>query len=147
MYSLMSMRTMFSSESKSDSASVPRQLGLADAGRAEEDERADGPLRILDARPSADDRVSDQLDRFVLTDDPRWRISSRRSQLLRSPSTSLVTGMPVHLETISAISSSVTSSRSSLARVSESVLLHLRGQLLLELGAARAVPCSSAARG
>ena len=42
-----------------------------------------------------------------------WRISSRRSSLSRSPSWSRLTGMPVQAETISAISSSVTTSRSS----------------------------------
>ena len=47
-----------------------RQLGLADAGRAEEQERADRPARVLEpgARPA--DRVGHGLDRLVLADHP-----------------------------------------------------------------------------
>ena len=44
------------------------ELGLADAGRPEEDERADRPPRVLDAGAGADDGVGDQLDRLVLAD-------------------------------------------------------------------------------
>ena len=44
------------------------QLGLADAGRAEEDERADRPVRILEAGAGAAKRVGDRLDRLVLAD-------------------------------------------------------------------------------
>src|SRR4051812_18838878 len=46
-----------------------RELGLADAGRAEEDERADRPPRVLDPRAGADDGVGDEPDRLVLADD------------------------------------------------------------------------------
>src|SRR5919109_301540 len=45
-----------------------RQLGLADAGRAEEHERACRPLRVLEARARAPDRLRDDLDRLVLAD-------------------------------------------------------------------------------
>ena len=48
----------------------PGQFGLPDPGRAEEDERADRPARILDAGAGPDDGVGDQLDRLVLADDP-----------------------------------------------------------------------------
>ena len=38
----------------------PGQLGLADAGRAEEDEGADRPVRVLQPGPGAADRVGDR---------------------------------------------------------------------------------------
>ena len=50
-YSPMSMRTIALSSSKRNSASALRELGLADAGRAEEQERADRPARVGQARP------------------------------------------------------------------------------------------------
>ena len=46
-----------------------RQLGLADAGRAEEDEAAERPVGILQAGARAPDRVGDRRDRFLLADD------------------------------------------------------------------------------
>ena len=46
-----------------------RELGLADAGRAEEDERADRPVRVLQAGARATQCVRDRLDRLVLADD------------------------------------------------------------------------------
>ena len=45
-----------------------RELGLAHAGRAEEEERADRPVRVLQARARAAQRVGDRLDRLVLAD-------------------------------------------------------------------------------
>ena len=45
------------------------QLGLADAGGAEEQERADRPVRVLDARARPEDRVAHALHRVVLSDD------------------------------------------------------------------------------
>ncbi len=48
-----------------------RQLGLADAGRAEEDEAAERPIRILEAGARPADRVRDGGDRLVLADDAR----------------------------------------------------------------------------
>ena len=45
------------------------ELGLADAGRPEEDERADRPVRILEPGARAAERVRDRLDRLVLADD------------------------------------------------------------------------------
>ena len=47
----------------------PGQLRLADARRAQEHERADGPLWVLEPRPSAPYRVRDHRDRLVLADD------------------------------------------------------------------------------
>ena len=46
------------------------ELGLADPGRAEEEERADRAARVLDAGAGADHRVGDQPDRLVLADYP-----------------------------------------------------------------------------
>src|SRR3954463_5653988 len=45
-----------------------RQLRLADARRAEEDERAGRALRVLEPRARAPDRLRDDLDRLVLAD-------------------------------------------------------------------------------
>ena len=44
------------------------EFGLADAGRTEEQKRSERTVRILDARPRAQDRVRDLGDRFVLSD-------------------------------------------------------------------------------
>ena len=46
------------------------QLGLPDAGGAEEDERAARALRVLEAGPGAADRLADGLDGVLLADDP-----------------------------------------------------------------------------
>ncbi len=46
------------------------ELGLPDAGRAEEDERADRPLRVLEPGTRAADGLGDDLDRLLLADDP-----------------------------------------------------------------------------
>ena len=48
----------------------PGQLGLPDAGRAEEGERPDGLARVLDAGPGPDDGIGHSLHGFVLADDP-----------------------------------------------------------------------------
>ena len=47
-----------------------RKLGLADAGRAEEHERPDRPLGILEARARAAHRLGDDLHGVVLADEP-----------------------------------------------------------------------------
>ena len=44
------------------------ELRLPHAGRAKEDERADGPLGILEAGPRSPDGVRNRGDRLVLTD-------------------------------------------------------------------------------
>ncbi len=45
-----------------------RELGLADAGGAEEEEGTDRPARVLDPRARAQHRVGDRLHRLVLAD-------------------------------------------------------------------------------
>ena len=47
----------------------PRELGLADAGRAQEQERADGPVRIGQAGAGAAHGVRDRPERLRLADD------------------------------------------------------------------------------
>ena len=48
----------------------PRELGLADAGRAEEQERADRPVGVLEAGARAAQRARHRADRLVLADHP-----------------------------------------------------------------------------
>ena len=48
----------------------PRQLGLAHAGGPEEQEGADGTVRVLEPRPAALDGPHDRVDGLVLADDP-----------------------------------------------------------------------------
>ena len=61
----------------------PRKLGLADTGRAEEDERADRTVRILESGACASQCVRDRLDRFVLADDSLVQSVLHVDQLLR----------------------------------------------------------------
>ena len=70
MYSLMSMRTMRVLVVEQELGERARELGLADAGRAEEQERADRPARVLEPGARAADRVGHGLDGLVLADDP-----------------------------------------------------------------------------
>ena len=80
------------------------QLGLADAGRAEEHERADRPVGVLQAGARAAHGGRHGLHRLVLADHALARApSSMRSSLSRSPSSILSTGMPVQRETTCAI--------------------------------------------
>src|SRR3954471_22641796 len=60
-----------------------RQLGLADAGRAEEHEGAGRALRILQAGARAPDRLRDDLDRLVLADDALVELLLHAHELLR----------------------------------------------------------------
>jgi hypothetical protein len=46
------------------------KLGLSDAGRPEEDEGPDRPVRVLQARASTTKGVCDGLDSLLLADDP-----------------------------------------------------------------------------
>ena len=65
---------------------------------AEEEERADGPARVLDARAGADHGVRDELDGLVLPDDALVQhLVQACSSFSRSPSTRRETGMPVQL--------------------------------------------------
>ena len=59
MYSDMSMRIMAALVVEQELGERAAELGLADAGRAEEDERADRPVRVLEAGAGADHRVGD----------------------------------------------------------------------------------------
>ena len=90
------------------------QLGLADAGRAEEQERADRPARILEPGARAADRVGHGLDRLVLADDPLvealLHLDQLRDLALHQPADRDARSRP---PTISAMSSASTSSLSS----------------------------------
>ena len=82
MYSDMSIRTIASSRVEHELRQRPRQLGLADAGRAEEQERADRAVGVLQARAGAAQRARDRLDRLVLADDPFVQALLHVDQLL-----------------------------------------------------------------
>ena len=89
----------------------PRGLGLADAGGAEEDERAGRPVGITQTRPGSAARRWPP--RVTAWSWPTTRCaSSSSSWVSRSRSLSIicVTGIPVHCDTISAMSSASTSS-------------------------------------
>ena len=58
------------------------ELGLADAGRAEEEEGAGGPVRIGDARTSAADGIGDGGDGRALADQPLADLALEAQQLL-----------------------------------------------------------------
>ena len=60
----------------------PRRLGLADAGRTEEQERADRPVRVAEAGPRRADGVGDGLDRLLLADDALAQAVLHVDQLL-----------------------------------------------------------------
>jgi hypothetical protein len=109
MYSLMSMRTIACSSSKRNSASALAELGLADAGRPEEEERADRAVGVLRARRGARRTAfGDGRDGLVLADHAlRERAPPCCSSFSRSPSSSLRPGMPVQRATTSAMSSLV----------------------------------------
>src|ERR671935_1882109 len=61
----------------------PCELSLADARRAEEDERARRPLRILDPRAGAADRLRDGDDRLLLADHALVELVLHPDELLR----------------------------------------------------------------
>ena len=58
------------------------QLGLANAGGAEEDERARRTLRVLETGPGAADRLADSRDGVLLADDPLVQLVFHPEQLL-----------------------------------------------------------------
>ena len=68
MYSLMSMRTMARLVVEQERGERLGELGLADAGGAQEDERADRPVRVLQAGARAPHRRGDGLDGLALAD-------------------------------------------------------------------------------
>ena len=59
-----------------------RQLGLADPGRSEKDERAERAIRVLQTGARAPNRVRDRDDRFVLADDALVQTRFHAQQLL-----------------------------------------------------------------
>ena len=110
------------------------KLGFAHAGGAEEDERADRAVRVLQAAAAAADGVGDGLDRFVLADDALVQPLFEHQQLGLLGLHHSVTGMPVQALTTSAISSGPTSRRSR------------RGRLLVPSPLAVFSACSSRSR-
>ena len=56
------------------------QLGLADAGRAEEQEAAHRPVRVAEPGPGPADRLGDRRDRLVLADDPLVQVLLQAQQ-------------------------------------------------------------------
>ena len=111
MYSDMSMRTIASCAVEHELGQRARQLGLADAGRAEEQERADRPVGVLQARRAsgaARCATAATASSWPMT---RWcRRSSMWTSFSTSPSSRRLTGMPVQRATTSAMSSASTSS-------------------------------------
>ena len=89
------------------------QLGLADAGRAEEHERAGGPVRVGDAGPGAAHRIGHRLHGLA---SGRRRACPARPPCAAAwpsrPRACRPAGMPVHAATTSAMSSGPTSSLS-----------------------------------
>ncbi len=73
---------MACSSSNRNCASDFGQLGLADAGWPEEHERADRPVRILQARPGAPHGPRHGFDRFGLADDALAELAFHGEQLL-----------------------------------------------------------------
>ena len=130
---------------------APCELGLADAGRAEEEERADRPVRVAEARAGAAHGV-----RRPRRPPRPGRRRARREPLLHveellasRPRSSFATGMPVHLATTSAMSSSSTSSLSSAAlgwRRRERSLAPPRARCSRS-GSVAVAGCSAASRG
>ena len=96
MYSLMSTRMSADWIGEQELRQRARELGLSDAGRSAEDERADRTIRILEAGAAAADRARERLDRLVLRRRPTaCSSSSMRSRRAVSASCRRVTGMPV----------------------------------------------------
>ena len=116
----------------------PRELRLADAGRAEEQEAPVGPVRVGEPGAGAAHGLRDGLDRLVLADDALVQLLLELQEpvalLLRSAARP---GCRCARETISAMSSGVTSG----ARGAASLRL-----VQLRRGARRSASLSSSAR-
>ena len=85
------------------------QLGLADAGRSQEDEGADRAAGVFQAGTCPAHGFGDRFDGFFLPDDVLRAVRlpcAAGARILRSAI--CITGTPVHMETTSAISSAVT---------------------------------------
>lgn len=75
------------------------QFGLADAGRAEEEEAADRPVRAGESGAGAQYRVGDHADRLVLADDPLVQMLLQAEQpvlLLLGQAAHRDAGLPGH---------------------------------------------------
>jgi len=106
MNSLMSTRIKACSSSNRNSASALASSVFADAGRAEEDERADGPARVLQAGARAADSLGNGGERLVLADDAQAQAFLHPQQVYPFRfSSRLLTGICVQTETTLAISS------------------------------------------
>ena len=115
MYSVMSMRTMLRSSSKRHSA---RLLASSVLPTPVGPRKRKLPMGLLGSEMPARERWMASVTRRTASSWPttrRWMTSSRCSSFSRSPSISLETGMPVHLATMLAISSSVTVSCTSVS--------------------------------
>ena len=86
------------------------RFGLADTRGTQKQERADRALVVTQARARAAHGVGHRDQRVSCPITRLRRLSSMWSSFCFSPSSILETGTPVHLETIAAMSSSVTSS-------------------------------------
>jgi hypothetical protein len=82
MNSDMSMRTIAFSSSNRKFGERLGQLGLADAGGAEEHERADRPVRVLQAGAGAAHGLGDGLHRLALADDALGDLVFHAQQLV-----------------------------------------------------------------
>ena len=113
------------------------QLGLADAGRAEEEERAERTAGVGQADAGTADAVGDELDRALLADDALVQVVLERAEALElAGSTRSPSGIPVRAATTAATSASVTTRGGAastaiderLAEVGEHVLLRARSR-------------------
>ena len=59
-----------------------RELGLADAGRPEEEEASGRPVRVAEPRARAANRLRDRLDRLLLAHDPAVQLLLQAQQAL-----------------------------------------------------------------
>jgi len=111
MYSDMSSRTSASHRRTGTRRARARSPSCPRRG-AQENEGPRGPVGILQpgARPAH--RIGDGGERFRLADHAPLELASSRVSRSRSDSSIFVTGIPVHLATISAMSSASTSSSS-----------------------------------
>ena len=109
----MSSRIIARSSSNRHSASALASSVLPTPVGPRKRKRADRTVRVLQAGPGPAHGRRDGADRLVLADHAPVQLAPRGGPACpTSPSSSLETGTPVHLETIAAISSSPTSSLS-----------------------------------
>ena len=90
------MRVSACSSSNRNAGKRARQLRLADAGRAQEDERADRPAGVLEAGSRATHGVGNGLDGLVLADDALVQRVFHADQLGLLALHQARHGMPVH---------------------------------------------------